>query len=102
MKCKVKLCGMLVVEAFIGLSIMACSGGGNDDYIPPAEIPDNPSNPGTTEPVAEYNSLGDGFKAHQEGEPYDTYVGLVMCGYQGWFGTPGDKSPLTTVYPNEG
>ncbi|SHK37597.1 glycoside hydrolase family 71/99-like protein [Xylanibacter ruminicola] len=102
MKCKVKLCGMLVVEAFIGLSIMACSGGGNDDYIPPAVIPAPPSNPGTTEPVAEYNSLGDGFKAHQEGEPYETYVGLVMCGYQGWFGTPGDKSPLTTVYPNEG
>lgn len=27
---------------------------------------------------------------HQPGEPYDTYKGLVMAGYQGWFGTPDD------------
>lgn len=36
------------------------------------------------------------FPLHKDGEPYDTYRGLVMAGYQGWFGTPGDGSPLTS------
>ena len=35
------------------------------------------------------------FPIHEDGEPYDTYKGLIMAGYQGWFGTPGDGSPLT-------
>ena len=35
------------------------------------------------------------FPIHEEGQPYDTYKGLIMAGYQGWFGTPGDGSPLT-------
>ncbi len=37
----------------------------------------------------------------KDGDPYDTYKGLIMAGYQGWFGTPGDGSPMTAV-PNQG
>ena len=29
----------------------------------------------------------------QDSEQYDTYEGLVMAGYQGWHGTPGDGCP---------
>ena len=36
------------------------------------------------------------FPIHKDGEPYNTYRGLVMAGYQGWFGTPGDGSALTS------
>ena len=35
-----------------------------------------------------YNDLG--FTPHKSGEMYDSYEGLVMAGYQGWFGCPGD------------
>lgn len=53
---------------------------GQDEVIP--ERKEEPKK----EPV--YNDLG--FEVHKEGEKYDTYKGLVMAGYQGWFGTPGD------------
>lgn len=69
------LCGLLACA-------MSCSSG-DDDYIPPAI---DPTPPGTTDDV--YNELG--FTPHVEGQPFDTYRGLVMTGYQGWFGAPGD------------
>ena len=47
----------------------------------------------------QFNDLG--IALRKDGDPYDTYVGLVMAGYQGWFGTPGDGSPMTAV-PNQG
>ena len=61
--------------------------------------------PGRVEPdppKPEESSFNDlGITPHKDGDPYDTYVGLVMAGYQGWFGTPGDGSPMTAV-PNQG
>lgn len=79
---------------------MTSCGGGDDNYIPPAiedpEKPDKPDKPDTPDDGYNHN-LGDDFVAHKEGEPYNTYKGLVMCGYQGWFGTPDDGSPMTKV-----
>lgn len=60
-------------------------GGGDDAFIPPAIEPDEPDPP-TPEEV--YNTPD--FTPHVDGEPFDTYRGLVMAGYQGWFGAPGD------------
>lgn len=64
-----------------------------DDYIPPAiEEPEKPDVPDTEERVEPAYPL------HEDGQPYDSWRGLVMCGYQGWFGTPTDGSPLTEIY----
>lgn len=73
----------LVVTAL--MLVFATCGGNDNDYIPPALEPDVPDTP-PTEDV--YNEPE--FKLHVEGEPFDTYRGLVMAGYQGWFGAPGD------------
>jgi len=72
-----------------GLFILATScSSGDDDFIPPAIEPD----PDPTPPVEDvFNDLG--FTPHVDGEPFDTYFGLVMAGYQGWFGAPGDGCP---------
>lgn len=62
---------------------VACSDK-NDDDIPPAiDPPEKPEEPGD-----EYNKPD--FVPHVEGQPFNSYRGLVMTGYQGWFGTPGD------------
>ncbi|MCM1505129.1 MAG: glycoside hydrolase family 71/99-like protein [Muribaculum sp.] len=71
------------VIAFSGM-FAGCSDD-DKDFIPPAldEIED------PEEPVEnEYNVIT--FTPHVDGQPYDTYRGLVMAGYQGWFGAPGD------------
>jgi hypothetical protein len=60
----------------------ACGSGGE---IPPPVPPPDPPKP--KPPV--HNDLG--FEPHKEGEPFDTYRGLVMAGYQGWFGGPARK-----------
>lgn len=62
--------------------LLSC--GEKDDYIPPAIKPHEPGTPDTTEI---FNELG--FVPHKEGEPFDSYQGLVMTGYQGWFCAPG-------------
>lgn len=64
------------------LLLFSCNSNNNKN-IPPAL--DEPINPGTDEV---YNKPD--FTPHKDGEPYDSYKGLVMAGYQGWFGTPGD------------
>ena len=76
---------------FLGLS--CCE---KPEVIPGRIEPD----PGPEVPT-ESEYADPGVKPHQEGQPYDTYRGLVMAGYQGWFGTPGDGSPMTQV-PNQG
>ena len=61
------------------LCIISCS---EDKDIPPA------IKPPVVPPVDDvYNDLG--FTPHKEGDPFDTYRGLVMAGYQGWFCAPG-------------
>ena len=67
-----------------------------EEVIPGRVEPDKPDpKPGESE------YADPGVEPHKDGQPYDTYRGLVMAGYQGWFGTPGDGSPMTAV-PNQG
>ena len=62
-----------------GLAVWLTACGGGD--VPPDPVPPQP------DPIEEPD-----FVFHKEGEPFDTYRGLVMAGYQGWFGCPGDGS----------
>lgn len=77
------------IYLFVLCSLLACTvacSDGKSDYIPPAiEPPEKPEEPGKED---EYNKPD--FTLHKEGEPFNSYRGLVMTGYQGWFGTPGD------------
>ena len=63
-----------------------------EEVIPGRVEPDKPDpKPGESE------YADPGVEPHKDGQPYNTYRGLVMAGYQGWFGTPGDGSPMTAV-----
>lgn len=77
-----KICFFVLCTIWLGLT--SCGSGGSDS-IPPAVEPENPNNP---VPTDEYNKPD--FTPHVDGEPFNTYRGLVMAGYQGWFGAPGD------------
>ncbi len=79
-----KLC-FLLCSALLTSCAVSC-GGGDDDTIPPPIEPTPKPDPTPTEEV--YNVPE--FTIHEEGTPFDSYRGLVMTGYQGWFGTPGD------------
>ena len=67
---------------FILLALLALPSCKEEENIP-GRVDD-----GGKETGAVYNDLG--FTPHKDGEPYDTYEGLIMAGYQGWFGCPGD------------
>ena len=38
-----------------------------------------------------------GVMAQSGGKQYNSYKGLVMAGYQGWFNTPGDGSAVVGI-----
>ena len=65
---------------------LATSCGDDKVEIPPAIEPDKPEPDKPDEEI--YNKPE--FPLREDGKPYDTYRGLVMAGYQGWFGAPGD------------
>lgn len=65
------------------LSVLFTFCGSKEEEIPPPIREEEP----TTPPVEEvFNQLD--FVPHKDGTPYDTYKGLVMTGYQGWFCAP--------------
>lgn len=71
---------------FSSVAMMASCNGADDDYIPGPIMP-----PDSDVQGGENND--DAVLEHpEEGEMYNTYHGLVMCGYQGWFACPGDGS----------
>lgn len=71
-----------IFVANILLFIFSCGSG--EEVIPE---PVKPTEPPTTTPNEIYNKLD--FTPHKEGEPFNSYRGLVMTGYQGWFCAPG-------------
>jgi hypothetical protein len=76
-----------VLSGVLLLSFSCKSSG--DDIIPEAVKP--PEAPPQEEV---FNELG--FEPHKEGEPFNSYRGLVMAGYQGWFCTPGSGCSHST------
>ena len=72
--------------------VVAFSCGKPEEVIPGRVEPEKPD-----PKPAESEYADPGVEPHKDGQPYDTYRGLVMAGYQGWFGTPGDGSPMTQV-----
>ena len=82
-----------ILTAVAATALMTACGDGLSSYIPPAL---HPHQPGQEKPDDNFNHLDEGVEIHKDGEPYNTYKGLIMCGYQGWFGTPGDGSMMTS------
>lgn len=83
-----KQCFTLMAMAFVAMAMVSC-GDDVSSYIPPAVHPRGSNNTDTTAT----DKLA--WEPHVDGQPYNTYRGLIMCGYQGWFGTPDDGSQLT-------
>lgn len=78
---KIKFVFALLAAALLTL-------GGCSDSNDTAETPTNPEQPGTDpsapdDPADVPDDTPDAVK-------FKTFKGLVMCGYQGWFNTPGD------------
>ncbi len=84
--------------ALLGILLLALACGSGEEIIPgPVKPPDPPSTP---EPEEVYNKPD--FVPRQEGEPFDSYRGLVMTGYQGWFNTPDDGADRHWYHYREG
>ena len=80
---KMKKIFFLILYCFV-ICLVSCNNK-DDNYIPPAI--EDPDIEGSGE---KYNKLD--FPLHNEGEPFNTYRGLVMTGYQGWFCAQDEES----------
>lgn len=80
-------CLYYIILYIFSIFIFSCK---SNDAVPAR--PDEPDNKDSTEEVTEVYNKPD-FTPHKEGEPYNTYRGLVMAGYQGWFCAPGSGCP---------
>ncbi|WP_298646185.1 glycoside hydrolase family 71/99-like protein [uncultured Proteiniphilum sp.] len=70
--------------AIFGILLFALACNSGEETIPePVKPPEPP-------PAPEDIFNKPDFVPHKEGEPFDSYRGLVMAGYQGWFNTPDD------------
>ena len=80
---------------FLNIAMLAGCNNVDEDYIPgpimPPEDTVQPEQPPVEQPPVEHP---------EEGEMYDSYHGLVMCGYQGWFACNGDGSKYGPSWPH--
>ena len=90
----IQIKGFKSLMALAATALMVSCGDSLSSYIPPALHPHQPEEVGPGDD--NFNHLDEGVEIHKDGEPYNTYKGLIMCGYQGWFGTPGDGSVMTS------
>jgi hypothetical protein len=75
------LCNLTLLNVLLCLFACTCNSG-EEEITDPVKPPEQP-------PVADDIFNKPDFTPHKEGEPFNTYRGLVMAGYQGWFCAPG-------------
>jgi len=80
---------------FANIALLAGCSNVDEDYIPGPIMP-----PESTEPQDTTGTTDTPIEHPEEGEMYDSYHGLVMCGYQGWFACNGDGSQYGPSWPH--